>query len=275
MDENITVGLVVATVILASAGAVLLMDDGIMTGFAVLDSADNLEEGQIFYSHTIMGPQTIDTTYRITQVSDGQIECSMIMYSYVSEYSPTVQGLDYYAPNAGEFQFDYTDPSEIPEGLTVTQVGEVYTFSGTLNGTTYDSLAVAYDGTNVTSVSGVIDISSDFGDYHAEGTIEYTTEAGVLKAKGTTHSSDIQTQTGNDFLDMVAGVFNPAQYPGATVTQEPGTLDGYAVTIYTVNGTVGTQTAEDLKLYTYGDRVVKMDGKINGETIYDELTITA
>ena len=271
MNESVTVLAVAAVAVLAGAGLIALSDsDTVMTGYAVLDSPDNLQVGQVFTDEFLYGNMVRVSVYTITD-TDGGITCRHVVDTEYTDYGETTETLDYFAPGDSAIDFDYTDPDQVPDGFTVSEAGGVYTINGSNDYISFEDLKVAYDGTSVTSVEGSLRIDSG----PSQVTYYYLTDGGVLKSRGIGHSEITDTYVTEGFIEDMAPAFDPSILSGPDVVQTEEMLNGYGVTVYTVNGDIGDGKAEDLKIYVYNGRVVRIDGIFSGSVYYENLTITA
>ena len=282
MNEQVTVGLTVAVVIMAAAGAVLMMDDG-GSDYYVLDSLDNLAPGQVFRVDGETDTSVSVRTLTLTGVSGSNID-----YDYDTGMDTKGSVPDPYNLELEDFQpyndavgFDYTDPDEVAASGTDVQTAvvdadtTVYTINGvfsTYEQKTFTDLRITVSGGDVTDVSGGLASS---GEGYTQSR-DCVTEGGVLR---TSVSERAWGSASGDFTTtlMMMGVIPWSALSGQIVTTETaGVLAGNPVTIYACDGDQGAAGVfDDMKFYVYGDYVVKMDGKWNGNYMYSMLTVKA
>ncbi len=282
MNSNGITAIVVVAVIAMSVGAVHFMGESADPNYSVLDSTDNLAAGQTFNKTSTVGPMNMAFAYKITNVENGVVSYTINSTSEVSTYEKRIEGLDYFDP-ANYYIFDYTDSSAIPAGITVTKDGDVYILNGSYESaptvTTYENFRITNDGTAVTNVEGKMIIVMSYEDTSSKQVYDYITDAGVVKAKATAEGKSSASGTPDEFLDQAVGKISAADYPEELEkTETKGVLNGYEVTIITLNGTYtdgeSSQTFMNMKYYSYNGYLVKVEGKLNDNIISSEVTIT-
>ena len=158
------VAVAVVVVAAAGAGAFFLLKDKDKepdADYTLLDSNDNIKVGMTIVTDTDAESMTSHAKYVVNAVANGKVTFSM-----KSETSgdTVLATFDDFMPTGfmTEFPFDYTDPNEVPQGVTVTPDGNLYTINGSFKQNdppivvdfTFDNLKINYNGTAVTAVDG-------------------------------------------------------------------------------------------------------------------------
>ena len=187
------------------------------------------------------------------------------------------------------FPFDYTDSSDIPEGVTVKVEGDSYIINGEytyldyIKYTSKDLIITLDDTEAVISVSGQIAdeyaIAMDEGNYEEYTEVfTYRTEDSVLYADwefdGSAHCDMERDRV---FEESVIYTYSPDLYEGATITESSEKMGDLTVKVYTVNGEVRTgeltERYEDYKVYVYGKYIISISGKIDGDDWRSDIVV--
>ena len=271
------VAVAVVVVAAAGAGAFFLLKDKDKepdADYTLLDSNDNIKVGMTIVTDTDAESMTSHAKYVVNAVANGKVTYSMksetsgdTVLATFADFMPT--GF------LTEFPFDYTDPNEVPEGVTVTPDGNLYTINGSFKQNdppivvdfTFDDLKINYNGTAVTSVDGKMKAVSTFGGTVETGEYNFKTKDGVL---GGTTNEEFENPSREvaiaSFYDDVLMTYNAATYAPATITSAAGTYGGVDVTVYTINGTdADGDTYENVNISVYKGFMLHGEGKINGE----------
>ena len=256
----------------------------------ILDSDENIVQGLTltYKIEDSNGKGSADAKTVVTEVTGNDVK---FVNTYNGRWNnETDIGLESFSKS--ETLFDYTDSSEIPEGVTVKKEGDSYIINGGYTEEygidytkyTFKDLIITLDATEaVKSVSGQMTdeytYTIDDGNYE-EFTDVYTyrTENSVLYAdwefEGSAHC-DI-TKDGF-FEESVIYAFSPDDYQGAAITESSGKLGGLVVKVYTVNGEVDTggltEKYENYKIYVYGKYIISASGKIDGDRWRTDITV--
>ena len=282
MNSNGITAIVVVAVIAMSVGAVHFMGESADPNYSVLDTTDNLAAGQVFTKTSVIGPANMTISYKIDKIENGEVSYTITSTSAIDTYEKRIEGFDYFDP-ANYYIFDYTDSSAIPAGMTVTKDGDIYILNGNHESaptvTTYENFRITNDGTAVTNVEGKMSLTTNYEGASSKQILEYITDAGVLKAKAITEGVSTASGTPDNFLNQAVGKVSATNYPEELEkTETKGVLNGYEVTIITLNGTYtdgeSSQTFVNMKYYSYNGYLVKAEGKFNNNIISSEVTIT-
>lgn len=184
MDTKLiaTIG-IIAVIGAAVCGLTIIKgkDTGYASDYTLLDSDDNVGPGLVITKEVSKGN---DYRYTLTSSVNGRHADGRVVYT--SEYSAEAQdsdSFDNYAPNkAGVAWIDYTS-SDLPEGITVTVSGNVYTINGKYvkggQGSTatytFKDLAINYRQSSVQSVQGKLVTESVRADYEESEEYEIKT----------------------------------------------------------------------------------------------------
>ena len=124
MNENITVIVAAAVVVLAGFG-IVTMAEADVCDYTILDSPGNLAAGQTFHVTQVMAGITVDSEYRLTDVSGGEVD---FVRTTVSSSGYVDLPADNLLP--GVVLVDYSDPDNVPAGITVDRSADLYVING-------------------------------------------------------------------------------------------------------------------------------------------------
>ena len=278
--NNKTIAILAIIVVIAAGGCVayfILANDSHETDYTLLDSEDKIKKGLTLKS-TIEEPQchTVET-WVVDSVTNGMVNLHYTGESTGSEEKE----LNTYLPS--KFYFDYTDKTEIPEGITVTKTGNDYEITGMSYKFNIDlfqptketyNLHIIYDGTAVTKVDGskILEILYQDSDSHTE-TIkwEYSTiDSKVVVSDKTNVLFSDQT----DVSDFYSSLKYDAQTYESIAVESEEKYGNVTVKVYTLNGTASNYWEyENYKFYVYNGYVIKEIGLKNGEEYKETLDI--
>ncbi len=278
--NNKTIAILAIIVVIAAGGCVayfILANDSHETDYTLLDSEHNIKKG-LTLKFTIEEPQshTVET-YVVDSVTNG-----MVNLHYTGESTDSDEKeLSAYLPS--NFYFDYTDKTEIPEGITVTKTGDDYEIAGMSYRFNYDliqntketyDLQIIYDGTAVTKVEGskVLEILYQDSDSPTE-TIkwEYSTIDSKVFVSGKTNVLFSDQTDVSDFYSILK--YDAQTYESIAVESEEK-YGNVTVKVYTLNGTASNYWEyENYKFYVYNGYVIKEIGLKNGEEYKETLDI--
>ena len=284
MNRSAMVIIVCAAAILIGVGVFVAMssqnNSGVDHGdLTILDSDENIAQG-LTITYEIKdsdGRGHADAKTVVTEVTGDEVK---FINTYKGRWNnETSIGLESFSKSS--FPFDYTDSSEIPEGVTVKKDGNSYIINGEYTYFDYikytsKDLIITLDGTGaVKSVSG--QVTDEYTDTMDEGNYEtitdiftYRTEGSVLYADwefdGSAHCDMARDEF---FAESVIYTYSPDLYEGATITESTDRIGDLTVKVYTVNGDVqsgeSTEKYEDYKVYVYGKYIISISGKIDGD----------
>lgn len=272
MNENITVIVAAAVVVLAGFG-IVTMAEADVCDYTILDSPGNLAAGQTFHVTQVMAGITVDSEYRLTDASGGEVD---FVRTTVSSSGYVDLPADNLLP--GVVLVDYSDPDNVPAGITVDRSADLYVINGSHTEgdttTVYDDLRINYNGTAVTAAEGKFTLrSSSLG---SDNGYQFRTVAGDIQMKQSGTSSGSGTEAADEFIGMIAPV-EVVGYPVEhTVTQ--GRMGNVAVEIHTYRGTFSDGEGEhtvDLTYHVYHGIVLKAEGTGDGNYNYFHLTVKA
>lgn len=231
--------------------------------YTLLASSD-LNEGLtielVAGGHTEMEKTTV-----VTKVSGSDVTLSIdAEESYMTSFS-----LYYFSPGV-YLPIDYTDPSAIPEGVTVFVEGDLYIIDGSFEQRpgqifAFNDLWITYDGDEVLDVDGSyqlkVEVDRAGTQVHMVTTEEVWTEDGEAQVKVTAAMEATGTVDKDVALATALEVFDEDIYYDCSKKVTNGKLGGLNVKIYTLNG----ENYRDYKLYVYNGYVLKAKGTI----VYD------
>jgi hypothetical protein len=256
----------VAAVVVGGVGYYLYQnyqEESTGSDYSLLDE-DKIAPGLICKSVTELDGDKSTSKATVTSVIGGNVTYMVNQNSTDDDYE--YKELSDFAPSSFDITFDYTDPSAVPSGVSVTPSGNTYTINGKL--TTYmgaeykyESLKIVYDGANVTSVNGKYSYTTLSGS--SVSSYSMKTTDGVFKCSYSYQSSVEKTKPISEFFEDVFVKYDPSNYAGMSVDKEENyRYDGIKVTKYTVNGTDSYGTVyKDFEIYVYKDYQIKMEGK--------------
>ncbi|MBQ7702680.1 MAG: hypothetical protein IJT54_09830 [Candidatus Methanomethylophilaceae archaeon] len=263
------------------------VDHGDLT---ILDSDENIVQGLTLTYH-IKDSNGRGHAYAKTVVTEVIGDDVKFINTYKGEWN-NESDIELSSFSRSAFPFDYTDSSEIPEGVTVKAEGDRYRINGVFTEKfepdykkyTFRNLIITLDGTDtVKSVSGqVIDeytFTIDDEDYEIiTDTYTYKTKDSELYADWDFEGSAHYVVTKDDFFDeSVIYPFSPDEFEGATITESTEKLGNLDIKVYTVNGEVRTgeltEKYEDYKLYVYEGYIISVSGKIDGDDWRSDITV--
>ncbi|MBO5547855.1 MAG: hypothetical protein J5920_03750 [Candidatus Methanomethylophilaceae archaeon] len=231
--------------------------------YTLLASSD-LNEGLtielVAGGHTEMEKTTV-----VTKVSGSDVTVNIdAEESYMTSFSLYYFSPDVYLP------IDYTDPSAIPEGVTVYVEGDLYIIDGSFEQRpgqifAFNDLWITYDGDEVLDVDGSyqlkVEVDRAGTQVHMVTTEEVWTEDGEAQVKVTAAMEATGTVDKDVALATALEVFDEDIYHDCSKKVTNGKLGGLNVKIYTLNG----ENYRDYKLYVYNGYVLKAKGTI----VYD------
>lgn len=291
-----TIAIIVCTcAILIAAGVYFAVsaqnNGGIDYGdLTILDSDENIVQG-LTMTYSISdsdGKGNADAKTVVTAVNGDDVK---FINTYKGKWNNDTS-IELNSFSKSEFPFDYTDSSEIPEGVTVMTEGNSYRINGEYTeeyGSDYmkyifKDLIITLDSTeDVKSVSGQVTDEYTFTideENYEEYTDVYTyrTKDSVLYAdwefEGSAH---YDTTKDRFFEESVIYVYSADEYPGATITESSEKLGNLVIKVYTVNGEVHdgdlTEKYEDYKVRVYGKYIISISGKIDGDNWRANITV--
>jgi hypothetical protein len=295
MSKSTIVIVVCVTAILIVVGVFYAMstqnNSGVDHGdLTILDSDKNIVQG-LTLTYTISdsnGKGNADSKTVVTEVTGDNVRFTN---TYNGRWNNET-GIELSSFSKSEFYFDYTDSSEIPEGITVKKDGDSYIINGEFTEKfepdytkyTCKDLTITLDSTEaVKSVSG--QITDEYTYTIDEENYEKYTDAYTYRTKNSTLYADWEfegsahydTTKDRFFEESVIYEFSPDDYEGATITESSEKLGDYVVKVYTVNGEVhtgmSTEKYEDYKVYVYGKYIISVSGKIDGDNWRSDILI--
>jgi len=277
MDSKILIVIVVAAIAVVGVAAFFLLggNGNNDSQYTLLDSNDNISVGMVIEIKGYQEPMDVDTVDTVTSVADGTVTYTEVSKMTMKNFEEAPTPLNTFAPGGSRVYFDYTDPDNYPEGITVTVDGNKYTINGTyaLMGISYEAFTIVYDGENVSSVSGkyLYKVSQT-----AATTYEYKTTDGKLYAKMNFDSESTETCSVDKFYEETVTKFDKSQYSGMEIKERNGKYGGVSVTIYTLNGTYEGQQYKNVEMYTYHSYMIHAEGTFNqgGEDMKADITVT-
>ena len=255
----------------------------------ILDSDENIVQGLTltYKIHDSDGKGYADAKTVVTEVDGNNVKFTN---TYKGRWNnETNIELDSFSKS--EAIFDYTDSSEIPEGVTVKKEGDSYRINGGFTEEfgsdytkyTFKDLIITLDNTEaVISVSGQITdeyvYTIDEGNYEKFTDVyTYKTNDSVLYADWEFEGSSYCDITKDGFFEeSVIYALSMDDYQGATITESSAKLGSLPIEVYTVNGEVGgvlTEKYEDYKVYVYGKYIISVSGKIDGDEWRADITV--
>ena len=292
MDKSKILTIVCFVGLLAVVGAILAMpaedNGGVDHGdLTILDSDENIVQG-LTMTYEIKdsdGRGHVNAKTVVTEVTGDDVR---FINTYKGRWNnETSIGLESFSKSL--FPFDYTDSSDIPEGVTVKVEGDSYIINGEytyldyIKYTSKDLIITLDDTEAVISVSGQIadeyTIAMDEGNYEEYTEVfTYRTEDSVLYADwefdGSAHCDMERDRV---FEESVIYTYSPDLYEGATITESSEKMGDLTVKVYTVNGEVRTgeltERYEDYKVYVYGKYIISISGKIDGDDWRSDIVV--
>jgi len=282
MDAKILIIAVVAIVAIGGGVAAFLMlgngSDSNDSDYTLLDSNDNIKKGLTIEHTGKYSGGDMERKYVVDSVSGGKVGYSEKAVAKNVPAGSTITLANFYPD---KFSFDYTDESDIPEGVEVKHDGDTYKITGEQKDTSYGERTVVYDlsikyaDDEVTAVNGSMEMIQKNGSSIYEMKYKFTMSGDKLKVTGDTKQEDKDECDVDDYYSRAMTNFDMDDYKGAQVTSKDGKYGGVDVKIYTVNGTVDNYEYKDVKIYVYKDYVLKQEGKIvMGDETYDATMTT-
>ena len=282
MDAKILIVVVVAVVAIAGGVAAFLMlgngSESHDSDYTLLDSNDNIKKGLTIELTGKYSGGNMESKYVVDSVTDGKVGYSAKMVAKDVPAGGSIT-LSYFNPD--QFRFDYTDESDIPEGIEVKHDGDTYKITGEQKETSYGEFTIAYDlsikyvDDEVTAVNGSMEMTQKREGHIYEIKYNFKMSGDNLKVTGDTNQEDKDECDVDDYYGRAMTEFEMDDYKKAQVVSKDGKYGGVDVTIYTVNGTVGDYEFKDMKIYVYKDYILKEEGKIvmGGETYDATMTV--
>ena len=295
MNKSTMLIIVCAAVILIAVGVFFAMsnqnngcvDHGDLT---LLDSDEKIVKG-LTLTYEIKdsnGKGKADAKTVVTEVSGNDVK---FINTYKGKWNNETS-IELKSFSKSEFYFDYTDSSDIPEGITVKKEGDSYIINGVYieeswsdyTKYTCKDLTITVDSTDaVKSVSGQItdEYTYKLDDENYEEVTDvysYRTKDSVLYAdwefEATSHYEIAKDRF---FEESVIYTFSRDDYKGATITESSEKLGDLDIKVYTVNGEVHTgeltEKYEDYKVSVYGKYIISVSGKIDGDKWRSDITV--
>jgi len=282
MDSKILIVIVVAAIAVVGVAAFFLLggNGNNDSQYTLLDSDDNISAGMVIEKTGTSGPQNAHSTATVTSVSGGTVTYTEEASQTISDFIDTKMPLSRFLPEDNQLGFDYTDPEDIPAGITVTQDGTKYTITGSNTEfsvtTSYENFVIDYDGSTVSSVSGKQLSSYTYGGESTSSVVEYKTVEKVLFGKMSVTSQSTNTVDVSQFYLKAVSKFDKSQYSGMEIKERNGKYGGVDVVIYNLNGISGGQEYKNVDLYTYHGYMIHAEGTLNqgGEDMKTDVTVT-
>ena len=282
MDAKILIIAVVAIVAIGGGVAAFLMlgngSDSNDSDYTLLDSNDNIKKGLTIELTGKYSGGSMESKYVVDSVSGGKVGYSEKAVAKNVPAGSTITLANFYPD---KFSFDYTDESDIPEGVEVKHDGDTYKITGEQKDTSYGErtvvfdLSIKYADDEVTAVNGSMEMIQKDGSSIYEMKYKFEMSGDKLKVTGDTKQEDTDECDVDDYYSRAMTDFDMDDYKGAQVTSKDGKYGGVDVKIYTVNGTVDNYEYKDVKIYVYKDYVLKQEGKIvMGDETYDATMTT-
>lgn len=277
MDAKILIIAVVAIVAIGGGVAAFLMlgngSDSNDSDYTLLDSNDNIKKGLTIELTGKYSGGSMEGKYVVDSVSGGKVGYSEKMVMTDAPLGDSITLANFYPD---KFIFDYTDESDIPEGIEVKHDGDTYKITGEQKETsfgkstrTYD-LSIKYADGEVTAVNGSMGMIQKDGSSIYEMKYKFKMSGDKLKVTGDTRQEGKHECDVDEYFDRAMTDFDMDDYKEAQITSKDGKYGGVDVKIYTVNGTVDNYEYKDVKIYVYKDYVLKQEGKIViGDETYD------
>ena len=272
MDKKILAVAAVAVVVVAAAACVLVLNNGKSgepaSDYTLLDSEDKITAG---YSYTMTNTSsngTVRISITVKSVTDGTA-------TYTIKENSTVNDLSYILEDFGPtyFEFDYTDSDSIPDWASVSVKNKTYTINGTDTdeqpdytvSATYENLVIVLNDSNeVTSVSGTYKSAYSEEKQQENMTRKFTTTDGELTAS-VESSESITTTSSVSTISNYQTKFSESKYTTIITDKATEKFGNVDATVYTLNGTYGDSTYENVKYYVYNGFVIHLTGVIDGK----------
>ena len=227
----------------------------------LLSSEDNIKEGLRIEIESQGSVKQVRNFY-VDDVSEG-IATLAVSNRTLSE-SEVIPW--YYAP--GFYLFDYTDESQIPDGVTVLDFGNVYVIDGSYSDDEeswdFDKLTIVYDGVDVTSIKGILgytySVKTDDSDLIEVSVNEFSTVDDIVTvAQKVTLIGEVKIPV-DEVFDSVLLPFDEYIFVDADYTVTDAKLGGLDVQVYIANGGSDYYQYKNFMAYVYDGHFIKVTG---------------
>ena len=264
MNSKLSVLLLVVVVAVAAVGAYFFFT-GPNSDYTLLDSNDNIKPGMTIIEDMKSSQLNMHSEYVVEEVTDGTVKYKETM----NMDGPVKSTLYDYAPD--QYDFDYTDSTDFPSGVTVTTEGNKYFISGTAKesygGSSSEStynMTIEWNGTDVISVNGTEKTvyKSEMSESTSETSVK--TVDGVVSGTGKMSGWAKASDTVESFYGHAVDKYDASDFTGCTIVDSTGKVGNVDTTVHTINGTHDSFTYSDFKIYEYKGYTIKGEGTVNG-----------
>ncbi len=260
MDLNLKLlaGAMVAIVVFAGYSAVTAQDSN---DYTMIDSTDSIKAG-LTVDIVTKSPTGESYQKAIVQSVDG----NDVTFNYDSGMKTvSTVYLNYYYPGLA-IDFDYTDDSSIPSGVSVDFDGDkTYVINGSYTDPSdtvwsFDQVIIIFDGVDVYNVSGKYTTYMQSAGIEMTTTYLLSTSGEDVILNGEAKITANVTRAKDAFYGQVLRHYDPTTFEEYQTTEKTCRFGGLDVTVYTVNGTYSDVTYKDLDVFVYNNYMLKIDG---------------